>query len=295
MELLATRPLVLRSLPPWLVPELERIFGEGVASATVIGRRGGGAGQCYVLRLRPAGGRVVLKLAHDGAGLEREHSALRSVHATTGADAPVRFPRPLGLVGGGAGYLMEFVAGDRLPDVLGRLPSRGAPPPDLAPRLAAGLRGYHAALDEAYGDFHPGNVIIGPGGRLILLDPTASDPSIRAACEGAPSFMTADLGLWAFSAAASASSLLNRPLLAPRLAPLTLALIAAEGNRHPAWERAAVVRSVFDLARVHITWLKRSPRLEGRLAALVGAPALAMLEAASLRAASQDHHALREQ
>lgn len=288
MKLIATRPGIVERLGAELRADLVRALGdEGVETATIIGRRPGTASACYMLRLEPEACRVVLKVA-ERADLTSEFEALGAFAAAAVGLPGVEVVRPLALLGGGRAYLMEHVVGNNLRAAAPGYPidTRGS----LARAIVAGLRCYHETLGEAYGDFHPGNLILCPGGDVAFLDPTTSDAAIAGVAASTPvgpmGPMAADLGLWAYSVAATALRCWRDPRGTLLLGRLTQEIVAQASEALPPEHRSALVDAAFVAARQHLRRLSRSRWVADRAAAIVARPLLAEMERTARRAAA---------
>jgi hypothetical protein len=152
-----------------------------------------GTAQYAVKWFRPGHGRTADTSARDCDALSRLAQAL----ATVRTDAYlVRCPVPVHAWSWG--YAMSAVPGRPLDDALarGQLPTWEQP--RLARDLVAALAAFHAAHGAPYGDFHPGNVLLGPQRDLYLLDPApiwALPPSWPVP---APPHLAVDVAYWTF-------------------------------------------------------------------------------------------------
>ena len=163
MRLTATRPSLLDELAAGPAEALRSsLAGLGFEDAVAFGRARGGTSTCYFVRATgPAGTEeFVCKCPLPGESIENEWQVLND--AATADGLVMRLPRPVALLRGGAGYLMERLPGDPLlrSPGLARAPERAA----LANRVIADLRSFHAALQHGFGDFHARNVLVGRRG-----------------------------------------------------------------------------------------------------------------------------------
>jgi predicted unusual protein kinase regulating ubiquinone biosynthesis (AarF/ABC1/UbiB family) len=105
-------------------------------------------------------------------GEELDYVAEAAALERYAAASPVAVPRPIAAASAGRVLTMTRLDGERLLDFLDRTTAAG----DLAARdrvLVALVSETAAALFArgfAHGDPHPGNVLVGPGGTLALLD-----------------------------------------------------------------------------------------------------------------------------
>jgi hypothetical protein len=210
------------------------------------------------------GGRLVCKVARPGTSLADEAATL-SRAAAVAAEGVV--PALVQVLGGGAGYLVQYVPGLSPPAYLRQFRHRRR----LDPELVRALSRYHAATGQAFGDFHPENVTVGRGG-VTLLDPGRPDQHGRE--DGEPAMVT-DLGLWLHAAASNVVTYFARgPRGAWRMMKLTIALVdlgCGEAGVEPGAVLAVASRHMDDLR--HSRW----PR--DRITAMVAArPCLWWLE-----------------
>lgn len=248
--------------------------------------RTGTQSTCLVLAA-PFSEPVVLKLlspayAHTSPlAAQREFRALERLHRATAGGGDVSVPEPLACFPDATAYLMRYVDGVPLSELAGSAFLDDGRSRTIAAALVRGLRLAHRELGFAFGDLHPGNVLVEPRSlQLTLIDPTAPNPEyaeIAAAAAFGP--LAADLGYWCFSVAAVTSRL---PPLASRrrrrLLRLTLALLAAAPATVAPATRRAFLDDVFANARRYGPLVRRSGPLKGRaLTALLGVE-LALLE-----------------
>jgi hypothetical protein len=139
------------------------------------------------------------------------------------------------------GYVMSAVPGRRL-DVLTRRELPAADYHQLAGVLVRALVAFHTATGGPYGDFHPGNVLLGPNQDVYLLDPAPAAGWLACwAGQPAPPNLAVDLGHWTYAAALRA--LLRSPRH-PRSAAsclhfaqvLTAAAVQVTGDQALAWQ-----------------------------------------------------------
>ena len=148
------------------------------------------------------------RAGYRGSGsVAAEYSALvaldRAVADLGTAAYRVRCPRPVRVWDWG--YAMSAVAGCRLDRALvrGLLPAPDERP--LAGDLVAALAAFHAVHRGPYGDFHAGNVLLGTGREVYLIDPAPANPGFFGWPErAAPPLLAVDLAYWAFAAAVRA-------------------------------------------------------------------------------------------
>jgi hypothetical protein len=134
------------------------------------------------------------KAAFNSAkALEAEFGGLEAFHRRLARepDPSVGCPEPIAVNYELMSYLMTYVSGKRLEQVWPT--DRG----DLPDRIVRGLRLYHEATGGAFGDFHPGNARSSRT-RLVLFDPTMTDPFFDEVAEAAGGIAPADVGYWIY-------------------------------------------------------------------------------------------------
>ena len=143
------------------------------------------------------------KAVHSATAAVVEYEALRLFHEAASNLDGVSAPEPLLLLGDGSGYLMRYVDGQPLSQVLAAN-DRGGPFDSrlTARRLIAGLHAYHSTAGKPYYDFHPGNVLLDRELKVVMLDPTLPSPVRQAIADSSRlGFISADLGYWLHSLA----------------------------------------------------------------------------------------------
>ena len=285
MRLTATRPSLLDELAAGPAEALRSsLAGLGFEDAVAFGRARGGTSTCYFVRATvPAGTEeFVCKCPLPGESIENEWQVLNDAAAADGL--VMRLPRPVALLRGGAGYLMERLPGDPLlrSPGLARAPERAA----LANRVITDLRSFHAALQHGFGDFHARNVLVGPGGAVAFLD-AGESADLAAGVAGWPAapLLVGDLALWTYNTALDVPGGLHQPWQQTRAFRFAVALVgaAAEGEPDP----EAFTRAVFAYADRHANRLRESPWRTRRASAPMVALGLSILRRATLRAISR--------
>jgi hypothetical protein len=169
-----------------------------------------GTAQYAVKWFRPDDG-TADRVARDYAALGRLAQALDTVRTDAYA---VRCPLPV--QAWSWGYAMSAVSGRHLDDALARRQLPSWEQPRLARDLVAALAAYHATHNSPHGDFHPGNVLLGPARDLYLLNPAAGTGLPRSWPQPAvPPPLAVDIAYWTFRATLEA---LRRSIRHPRAA-----------------------------------------------------------------------------
>jgi hypothetical protein len=143
-----------------------------------------------------------------GGSVAAEYAALAALdRAVAGLPAGayrVRCPRPVRAWDWG--YAMSAVPGCRLDRALARGLLPAGQHRALAADLVAALGAFHTAHGGPYGDFHAGNVLLGPDHEVYLIDPAPANPDFfRWPPGAAPPPLAVDLGYWTFVAATRAA------------------------------------------------------------------------------------------
>lgn len=279
MELRATRPRLLQ--------ELQALPGGGLAAAleplsfasvTAFGRIRGGTSTCYPLRVDGHPRDLVLKCPLPGESIELEWEVLCRVAAAPATRA--RLPRPVALLPGGAGFVMERVRGVPLVHYSGLRDQRQRE--SIAAAVVAGLHDFHRTLDRPFGDFHARNILIDAGGAPNFID-VGESADLQAGTRGwgAVAPMVGDLGLWVYNTCLDVpGNLHSSPRGQLNLARFAISLVAtaAEAEADP----IAFQRDVFARARRHAGRMRESPwRIRRATAPLVMAGLLALGRAAA--------------
>lgn len=112
------------------------------------------------------------------------------------------------------GYAMSAVPGRQLDQALARRLLPAGEQAQLARDLVTALTAFHTVHGGPYGDFHPGNVLLGPDRELYLLDPAPADGGLPAwPAPAGPPYLAVDVAHWAFATAVRA---LRRSIRHPR-------------------------------------------------------------------------------
>jgi hypothetical protein len=165
---------------------VDGLLADGVGSRVwrlaAIGRDG--ARQYAVKWFRPAA-------REDGRAVATEYAALRRLADVLPGLPTRRFALrcPVPVQAWDWGYAMSAVPGVPLPEAVSRrvlAPGEYGP---IAGNLIGALLAYHHTQGAPYGDFHPGNVLLGPDRDLYLLAP--SEPAGPTAHP-----LAADLAYW---------------------------------------------------------------------------------------------------
>lgn len=194
------RPEEHRTALNWAVD----VVAEGSHRASLGVRLRGGREACaHVIEASDDRGRrhvFVAKIFRPKRKSDRTESARREFRALTsfasavpesadfGCPTPVRLREAEPPV-----ILTTFVAGEPLGVYLRRVQPDRAGLHRLADRLLDALDVYHVATGEPYGEFHPDNILCGPGG-VWLIDPATPSPMMRPLLREATSPVAADLG-----------------------------------------------------------------------------------------------------
>ncbi len=231
----------------------------------------GNTANAYLLEMAHSRQRLVLKVARDGDDLSESIAALENCQAIASEGV---VPRLFHADPAALACLVEYIPGLAPPAYL-----RHRRRPSLAPEIVASLAAYHAGVGQAFGDFHPENVVVRKGG-VTLLDPGTPDQHGRE--EGEPSMVT-DLGLFLHAAASNVITYLVRgPISAVRMLSLAVAVTAdgcttsglnadevlavadrhMDDLRHSEWPRDRITALI--AARPCLWWMKR--RVRNRLA-----------------------------
>jgi hypothetical protein len=127
------------------------------------------------------------------------------------------------------GYVMSAVPGRRLDEAVTRREVSPAEYAYLARGLVRAVVAFHAANGGPYGDFHPGNVLLGPDRDLYLLDPAPATGWLACwAGQPAPPHLAVDVAHWTYSTAIRAlRGSLRHPGTATACAHLARALAEA--------------------------------------------------------------------
>lgn len=119
---------------------------------------------------------------------EREASNILRISANFKNDPSVVFPRPIASLSSGKVMTTTFVHGFRIGD-LRRLDSEGIDRKRLAQKIVEVFCQMIFVDGVYHADPHPGNVLVGPGGELILLDFGAVAELSKEMKEGIPEFI----------------------------------------------------------------------------------------------------------
>jgi hypothetical protein len=156
-----------------------------------------GTSQYAVKWFRPHDDSTVDTVARDYDALVRLTQALDTVRADAYV---VRCPVPV--EAWSWGYAMSAVSGRNLNDALAHRQLPGWEQPRLARDLVAALAAFHTAHGGPYGDFHPGNVLLGPHHDLYLFNPASGTRHPASWPQPAvPPHLAVDVAYWAFRAA----------------------------------------------------------------------------------------------
>lgn len=279
MELRATRPRLLR--------ELQALPGGGLAAAleplsfasvTAFGRIRGGTSTCYLLHVEGHPRDLVLKCPLAGESIELEWDVLCRVAAAPATGA--RLPRPVALLPGGAGFVMERVRGVPLVRYNGLRDRREREA--IAAAVVAGLRDFHRTLDRPFGDFHARNILIDAGGAPVFID-VGESADLQAGTRDWESVapMVGDLGLWVYNTCLDVpGNTHSSPRGQFNLARFAVSLVATAAESEP--DAIAFQRDVFARARRHALRMRQSPwRIRRATAPLVMAGLLVLGRAAA--------------
>lgn len=127
-----------------------------------------------------------------------ELEALRAFAAALGSEGPVRCPTPIASDDDGTMLLTTWMEGIPLPAWLAT-PEGRRRRISVAALVVAGLRTYHHATGDPFGDFHSGNVLVGSHG-IVLLDPTLDRPFLHRTIVGVDDTpLVRDVAYWTFT------------------------------------------------------------------------------------------------
>lgn len=226
-----------------------------------------------------AHGRVVMKrlrtdyIHNSTESLRSEFQALRAMSrsAVCAGGTRVVFPRPLEMSPTRLAFLMEFLDGVPLEEHLRTMTHRVDR--RLPRNVLEGLRCYHAEMGALYGDFQPGNLLVGDG-TLGFLDPTIPNPLFQStAAELSLAPLSADLGFWLYSVTVQVRRMALRPLQGVRLLALTVRLLREAAADLPVERRAVLVSETRNAAAVYLRPLLRQRArnlLQYRIATFLG-------------------------
>ena len=232
--------------------------GLGASGAVCTVAKVGGQSTCFVFEAGER--RFVLKVLsheHEHNSLEssrHEYAALEAFAAAVETRAGLAMPRPLALYEEHWAILMTYVDGADIDSFMGRWLCDGHTLDTLAASIVSGLRLYYEARNEAFGDFHPGNVLVQSPARLAFIDPTSPDPFVRRLARSTPMApLAADLGIWVYAVAVTIFPELRTAGQLPlnRLR-LTARLVHAAAQTLLSTDRAAFVGAVYAAARQHV-------------------------------------------
>jgi hypothetical protein len=97
------------------------------------------------------------------------------------------------------GYVMSAVPGRRLDEAVLRRQLPVAEYGPLARGLVRAVVAFHTAHGGPYGDFHPGNVLLGPDRDIYLLDPAPATGWLACwAGQPAPPHLAVDIAYWIY-------------------------------------------------------------------------------------------------
>jgi hypothetical protein len=103
------------------------------------------------------------------------------------------------------GFVMSAVPGRRLDEAVLRQEVPVAEYGHIARGLVRALVAFHAAHGGPYGDFHPGNVLLGRACDIYLLDPAPAAGWLSCwAGQPAPPHLAVDIAHWSYSTAVRA-------------------------------------------------------------------------------------------
>lgn len=169
--------------------------------------------------------------AAPGGSVATEYAALASLIRALPELATGRFRLrcPVPVQAWDWGYAMSAVPGYRLDDVVAHRQLAAAEYPQLARELVAALIAFHASSGGPYGDFHPGNVLLGPDRDVYLLDPAPAAGWLPSwAGEPAPPHLAVDVAHWVYATAlAGLRQVARHPVVVARCGQLARALAGA--------------------------------------------------------------------
>jgi hypothetical protein len=206
--------------------------------------------------------------------LAREVAALEVFHGALGDKDDLGCPKPMASSAELCCYLMTYEAGGPIERAL-----RGRPLAaykEVAERVVAGLMLFHGSVGDIYGDFHPGNVLVARGERVIFLDPgipKVDNPTFaRLADELRFSPGSVDLGYWTFTVASRMARLaIARPPAALRRWRFTEELLPLAAHRMaPAHEEQAFLLEVLRAARDYLAWMRSNTGGRGPALSAIG-------------------------
>jgi hypothetical protein len=257
------------------VPPGVRFIASSQSDCVIVEREFGETVVAKIFRRRPQNEEV------ETARLEFE--ALQKFALESMDDNRYITPVPLQFQAAPPSYLMTYCPGVPLTKALNGVDVSDAVIEELARTILGGLRAFHHATGQPYGDFHPDNVLF-DGVMPAFIDPGSPNPAYAIFSQGyASSPIVGDLGYWLFSLAGKFKWDLPRLLFRARpVVRLTTALVAGAAAVDPDMPPAVFVDAVFSVAqeyarrylpgagvrrRAHqglINWLLRSMRLQTR-------------------------------
>jgi hypothetical protein len=268
--------------------EVERTLQSRQADVSILGvrERETGARERVVMKLlRP-------EYVHNSPdSLRTEFQALRALGELNVRSGTTRvvFPRPIEISAQHLAFLMRFVEGVPLDEHVHAF-GHGVDP--HVPRaILEGLHCYHRTIGNAYGDFHPGNLVVGDE-MLGFLDPTMANPTFeRTAAELGLTPAAADLGYWLYWVTVNVRRIVLRPLSGLRLLALTARLLGEATINLSPERRATILAEVRRTAGVYLRpLLHQRVRnvLQFVIASLLGAMVTRMADRHSRRRDRQD-------
>jgi hypothetical protein len=199
--------------------------------------------------------------ADVAAAAASEFRALEHLRAALAAGPPeITTADPVMCSAEPPALLMTFVEGASLEARLRAGGINAAERRRIAASVWEGVAAYHARTGDAFGDLHPGNVLVGDGGSVALLDP-GSQRTLVERGRSYPTFPAAvDVASWLLSVGhSSPSRYLREWRLVARRAELAVEVVR-EAARSAGDGLAA---DSFDLVRAET---RRGRRLRARLA-----------------------------
>ncbi|MCC6387006.1 MAG: hypothetical protein IT302_06460 [Dehalococcoidia bacterium] len=284
MELRVTRPRLLHELEALpeggLAAALEPL---GIVAVTAFGRIRGGTSTCYLLRAEAHPRDFVLKCPLAGESIALEWDVLCRVAGAPATRA--RLPRPVAVLPGGAGFVMERVRGVPLVRYapLRHRDEREA----VAAAVVAGLRDFHRSLERPFGDFHARNILMDSDGGPVFIDVGESaDLQAGTSHWEAVAPMVGDLGLWVYNTCLDVpGNAHSSPLGQLNLARFAVSMVAAAAADER--DARAFCRDVFARARRHARRMRQSPWRARRATAPLVMAGLLVLERAAGREISR--------